>query len=167
MNSSSRRFLFPLSLLLIIFFLDQLTKAIVVKTLPLNTPQPLIGTFFQFTYIRNPNAAFGISLGDRVPLLPFAIIAILILIFIFFRTHHENRHERLAIGFILGGALGNLMDRIRFGEVVDFIDVGFHRFRWPVFNIADSAVTIGIILLIFGATRKKRGGEKGALPSDS
>ena len=151
----SRKFLFPLPLILLTFLLDQLTKAIVVKTLPLNIPHPILGTFLQFTYIRNPFAAFGISFGGRLPLLPFAILAVLILIFIFFRSKHESRHELIAIGFILGGAFGNLIDRIRFGEVVDFIDVGIQRYRWPVFNIADSAVTIGIFLLILGATWKK------------
>ena len=152
----SRRLLFPLPFLFVTLLLDQVSKAIVIRTLPFNIPQPLIGSFLQLTYIRNPNAAFGISFGGRIPLLPFAILAIIILLIIFFRTKHERRDALVAFGLILGGAFGNLIDRIRFGEVVDFIDVGIHRYRWPIFNFADSAVTIGILLLLLGTTWEKR-----------
>jgi len=159
----SQRLLIIFSFLIIILFLDQLTKSIVSRTLPLNIPIPVLSTFLQLTYIRNPNAAFGISFGNRLPLLPLAILAILILLIIFIRSKHETRIEHTAVGLILGGALGNLVDRIRFGEVVDFIDVGIKSYRWPVFNVADSAVTVGIFLLILGAAIHK--GEKKSAPS--
>jgi signal peptidase II len=159
----SHKLLIPLPILLFTLFFDQLTKTIVAKIFPLNSPYPLIGSFLQFTYIRNPNAAFGLSFGGRIPLLPFAILAILILIVFFVKTKHEKRHELIAIGLILGGALGNLLDRIRYGEVVDFIDVGINQYRWPVFNIADSAVTVGIFLLILGSALMKGKKEKPAL----
>jgi len=130
---------------------DQFTKYLIVKNFELSSTIDLIGNLLRFTYIRNPNGAFGFSFGPRIPLLPIALLAICVLLLAFYRTGSRSAAGLAGLSLILGGALGNLIDRIRFKEVIDFIDVGIGRFRWPVFNVADSCVTLGVILLVMGS----------------
>ena len=129
---------------------DQFTKYLVVQNLELGNSVNVLGNVIQFTFIRNPNAAFGFSFGPRIPLLPIALLAICVLLLAFYRAGSGSRVGLVGLGLILGGALGNLVDRIRLREVIDFMDIGIGRFRWPVFNVADSCVTCGVVLLIMG-----------------
>lgn len=109
--------------------------------------------FFHITYICNKGAAFGLLAEKaewfRLPFFIGASLAAIIIISIFY-TQLEEKDRLLQIGFslIVGGTIGNLIDRIRFGEVVDFIDVHWFQHHWPAFNIADSAISIGVFLLI-------------------
>jgi len=130
---------------------DQFSKYLVSENLELNSSLSLAGSILRLTHIRNPNAAFGFSFGRGIPLLPFALLAICILLLVFYKTGGKGGVGLAGLSLVLGGALGNLIDRIRFREVVDFIDIGVGRFRWPVFNIADSCVTVGVILLVLGS----------------
>ena len=130
-----------------IVILDQLTKIAVQQWMTLHQSYPLLGDVVQFTYIRNPGAAFGITIGGRWLYLVLSIIACAVMIYYLVRLPSTERLGRYAIMIVLGGALGNLIDRALYGEVTDFIDIGAEAYRWPVFNVADSAVTIGIILL--------------------
>ena len=130
---------------------DQFSKYLVSENLELNSSLSLVGSILRLTHIRNPNAAFGLSFGRGVPLLPFALLAICILLVVFYKTGGKGGVGFAGLSLVLGGALGNLIDRLRFREVVDFIDIGVGRFRWPVFNFADSCVTVGVILLILGS----------------
>ena len=130
-----------------IVILDQLTKIAVQQWMTLHQSYPLLGDVVQFTYIRNPGAAFGITIGGRWLYLALSIIACAVMIYYLARLPSAERVGRYAIMIVLGGALGNLIDRALYGEVTDFIDIGAVAYRWPVFNVADSAVTIGIILL--------------------
>lgn len=130
---------------------DQFSKYLVLKNLELNSSLSLIGSILRLTHIRNPNAAFGLSFGRGVPLLPFALLAVCILLLAFYKTGSRGGVGLAGLSLVLGGALGNLIDRVRFREVVDFVDIGIGKFRWPVFNVADSCVTIGVILLILGS----------------
>lgn len=127
-----------------ILFLDQLTKFIAVQNLLLNTPVPLIKGIFYLTLIRNRGAAFGI-LKNQTPIFIFVSVFAVILIYSALRKNKTKTHSfySLALAFILAGAIGNLIDRLRFGYVIDFIDLRV----WPVFNLADSAITIGAIIL--------------------
>jgi signal peptidase II len=128
---------------------------------------PLIGDVLRLTYIENPGMAFGIDLGGKVFFALFSIIACIGIFWYLFMIRQERLRIRLPFALILGGAFGNLIDRVFYGvfygeaplfqgAVVDFIDViffninifGYEMTRWPVFNIADSAVTIGVILLL-------------------
>jgi signal peptidase II len=93
--------------------------------------------------------------GGRIFLVISSIIASLFLIFIADRMPEEEKRKRFYLGMILGGALGNLVDRIYPGQVIDFIDMGFGTYRWPVYNLADAAVTIGGILLIISFSRSR------------
>lgn len=113
-------------------------------------PVNVIGEIVRFTYTRNSGVAFGLGAGLPFPYAVFSIVAVGVILYLFLRqkTHSPTRHWALAL--ILGGALGNLVDRVQTGEVVDFILVGWRGWYWPVFNVADSAVTIGVLL--FGLT---------------
>ena len=131
----------------VILILDQITKIAVQQWMTLHQSYPLLGEMVQFTYIRNPGAAFGITLGGRWIYLVLSVIACVIMLYYLFRLPPAERWGRYAMMGILGGAVGNLIDRALYGEVTDFIDIGMGAYRWPVFNIADTAITIGIILL--------------------
>ncbi|MBM3934138.1 MAG: signal peptidase II [SAR202 cluster bacterium] len=126
-----------------VFLLDRLTKVIVVQALDLYESWPRDG-FFRFTYGQNTGTAFGLFPNQTVALIFASFIAIGFLIY-FYRTHAmPSRLLRLAIGLQLGGAFGNLFDRMMHRAVVDFIDVG----PWPIFNLADSSIVVGIGLLV-------------------
>jgi signal peptidase II len=133
----------------IILSLDQLTKFLANKNLLLNKSVPLISNFFHLTLIYNRGAAFGL-LKNQVHLFIFTSIIAIILIYLNLKDVESKKYS-IALSLILAGALGNLIDRLFFGHVIDFLD-----FRvWPVFNIADSAITIGMILLGFTILKSK------------
>jgi signal peptidase II len=126
---------------------DQVVKRVVVSLLSIGESVNVIGSVARLTRTENTGAAFGLLRG-RGPL--FILISLLasIAIVAFSREIAKmKRWERVGFGLILGGAVGNLIDRIRLGVVVDFIDIGVGDVRWPAFNVADSAITIGVILL--------------------
>jgi len=106
----------------------------------------IIGNIVRFTYIRNPNSVFGLKFGGPFISTALTIIAFIFVVFLFVKN--ESRFSLVSLSFIIGGALGNLTDRLLYMEVIDFIDVGVRRWRWPTFNVADSFVTVGLILII-------------------
>lgn len=125
-----------------ILSLDQLSKFIITRYLSQNQTIPLIKGVFHLTLIHNRGAAFGI-LRNQVPLFIFTSILAIILIYLSLKKNKHRKAYSIALSLILAGALGNLIDRLFFGYVIDFLD-----FRiWPVFNIADSAITIAAVLL--------------------
>ena len=131
--------------------LDIITKYVVQSTMALYESIPVIGDFFRLTYIHNPGAAFGLHLGpySRFIFLGLAFVALGVLLVMYRHTPLEDRLRLFAIGAIAGGAMGNVIDRIRSVEgVVDFLDFGIGHLRWPVFNVADTAVTIGAVMLL-------------------
>jgi signal peptidase II len=130
-------------------FLDQATKWAVDHWMALHTSIPVLGDLVRLTYIRNPNAVFGIKIGT-LGRHAFSVVSVLVIVVVvvnFGKLSDGHRFNELALALILGGAFGNSIDRIWAGEVIDFIDVGVGRTRWPVFNVADSAVVVGVILL--------------------
>jgi signal peptidase II len=146
-----------------VLVLDQLTKHLVVRNFHLHEAIRIIPGFFDLVYVRNPGAAFGILSGTHgvwrtvffiaVSAVAMAVIAVL-------ATKTADRLSLAAYALIGGGAVGNLIDRVRFGEVVDFIDWYYRSWHWPTFNIADSAITIGVGLLViemlFGKSTKSQ-----------
>ena len=132
----------------IVVILDQVTKLAIKGSFRLHESIKILGEFLQFTYIENPGMAFGIQIGGKYFFTIFASIATLIIVYYLYRTRYDGFATRLALSLILGGAIGNLIDRYAYGQVIDFIDVGYASARWPVFNIADSGVTVGMIILI-------------------
>ena len=136
-------------LVVAILFLDQLTKYIISQTIPHGESIPIINNIFHLTYVLNRGAAFGIFKNQN---LFFIVVALVAIIFILISLKRKKTLQiQIALCFILSGAIGNLIDRIRLSAVIDFLD-----FRiWPVFNIADTAITIGAILLAHAVLSKK------------
>jgi signal peptidase II len=134
--------------------LDQITKAVVLSTMRLYESIPVIPGLFNLTHIHNPGGAFGFMARQsetvRTLLFVVAALAALVLIFFFYRRVPAS-HPLLASGLALvfGGAIGNLIDRIRFGSVVDFLDFYLGEMHWPAFNVADSAVTVGMLIFVY------------------
>jgi len=139
---------------------DRATKVFVERSFHLYQQVDVVGDFFRLTYIHNPGAAFGIHLGpySRVIFLALSLVALVALAGMYWITPARDRVRLAAIALICGGAVGNLVDRIRWERgVVDFLDVGFGSVRWPVFNVADMAVTAGALLLALSLWREERG----------
>ncbi|MBI4365072.1 MAG: signal peptidase II [Candidatus Latescibacteria bacterium] len=139
-----------------ILILDQATKALASSHLMLGRPVPILGDFLRLTLVHNTGAAFGLFPGSRLPFILVSVLAIAVVLYLFAREAYRSLGNRMLLGCILGGAIGNLVDRVRWGRVVDFIDVGWSTLRWPVFNVADSAVTLGVILLAWNLARSGR-----------
>jgi len=140
----------------IVVVLDQVTKAIASARLFPSDPVPVFGDVVRMTLVHNTGAAFGMFPGSRLPFIVISVVAIAVVLYLYTREAYRGIPQRLLLGCILGGAIGNLVDRIRLGWVVDFIDVGIGTTRWPVFNVADSAVTVGVILLAWYLAREGR-----------
>ncbi len=133
-----------------VIFLDQATKLFAVRNLQLNTPVVFIKNFLNLTLVHNRGAAFGTFQNQ---LFLFILISILAIALIFYNLRDKKNSIifKLSLSLILGGAIGNLIDRLRFGFVIDFLDLRI----WPVFNLADSVITIAAILLTWELLFKK------------
>ena len=139
-----------LSVLIVI--LDQLSKFIVHSTMNLYDSFQVIPYLLNFTYIRNEGIAFGIYFEGAETL--FIVLPILITVYLFYLLKSEefqDKFSQLALFLIIAGAVGNIIDRIFRGYVVDFIDFHLNGMHWYVFNIADSSVTIGLIFLLYSS----------------
>ena len=139
-----------------ILVLDQASKLLTKEIMVLSQSKKIIGDFLRYTYIENPGMAFGIRIGNKTLFTVFSIIASFVIFVYLLRTRGDQKYIKLALSFILGGALGNLLDRLLYGSVVDFIDIGIGELRWPVFNVADMAVSVGMVLLIILILFEKR-----------
>jgi signal peptidase II len=128
---------------------DQLTKLWAVEVLKNGGSIKIIGDFLRFTYAENRGAAFSILQGQRLFFVITTITMLIVLAYIYFKTKNISKLSKISIAMIAGGAIGNFIDRVRFGYVVDFIDVRFGSiYNFPIFNIADSFVVCGTILMI-------------------
>jgi signal peptidase II len=145
--------------------LDFVTKAYISSTMLLHESFPVIEGFFNITYVRNPGAAFSI-LADApaafrsIFFIAVTSVAILCILYYVIKDTSEDLLMTFGLSLIMSGAVGNLIDRVRLGEVVDFIDVYIGSYHWPAFNVADSAITVGAFLLIleiFRANKKNTG----------
>lgn len=145
----------------IIILLDQVTKLQIMQTMRLHESIPVIPNLFSLTYIRNPGAAFGLLAGSsnafRMVFFGLtSIFALGLLGTILLRMPEHDWMGRVSVAGILGGAIGNLIDRLRYGEVIDFLDVYVENYHWPAFNVADSAITVGVTILIIHFAFEKR-----------
>ena len=132
--------------------LDQVAKVLVLDRLPLGVPIDLVDDLLSFTLVMNPGLAFGllssVPRAWRWVVAALSLVALAVLARVALRVLPDGGWVgRVAIGLIFGGAVGNLIDRARFGAVVDFVDVHWRGWHWPAFNVADSAITIGVALL--------------------
>jgi signal peptidase II len=150
-----------------VVLLDVVSKYLVEQNMRLYQQVDVIGDYLRLTFIHNPGAAFGIHLGaySRIIFLVLSLVALAALAAMFWSTPARDRVRLSAIALICAGAVGNLIDRVRSEQgVVDFIDVGLGDLRWPVFNVADIAVTTGAIFLALSLWQEDR--EPGRRQSD-
>ena len=152
---------FHLSFLLLIIAVDQASKWLLVKSLPLDNTRDVVRGFFRLWHVRNSGAVWGFFSGHDGGLVPkvitaLAVLALLIVAWFFLRADGRSRLELFSYSFILGGALGNIIDRLRLGYVVDFLDVYVKGWHWPTFNVADSCITVGVLLLAFSLLRGEK-----------
>jgi signal peptidase II len=154
---SQRIYYIGLAAAIIIF--DIWTKALVLARIDLHESIPVIPNFFQLVHVRNTGAAFGIGANASSKLVPLLLnagaIAVFCVVVVYaLRSAVTDRLLQTGLHLILGGAIGNLLDRFRFGYVVDFLDVYVGTKHWPAFNVADSAICIGIALLFLDMRKK-------------
>ena len=168
-----------LILSLLIVIADQVSKVLVkgislpwlgisLEGMQYGSSRQIVGDFLRLTYIENPGMAFGIDLGGKLIFSIFSVLASIAILVYLYKAREESFALRMSLAMILGGAIGNLIDRVFYGvifgeaplfhgKVVDFFDIdffnidilGYHLSRWPVFNVADAAVTTGVVLLLF------------------
>lgn len=133
---------------LVLTVADQISKTVVHLRFGLGESVPVVPGFFHLTYVRNTGAAWGMFSGFSGWLTVFSILALIVIVV--FRRHWvgDSIRHRLAFAFILSGVIGNLIDRLRYGYVIDFFDFHFGRYGFPVFNVADSAICIGVGLFM-------------------
>jgi signal peptidase II len=135
------------------FILDRLTKVLVEKGLPLHESKPIIPGFLDLTHTRNTGVAFGFFANSNSVWVPYVLTltsALALVLILVYSLRHSVKNWKLQLGLmlVLGGAAGNLYDRISYGYVIDFIDVFYRTYHWPTFNVADSAISVGISLLL-------------------
>lgn len=138
---------------LVVLVLDRATKWLVAENIPLHDTVPVIPGFFRLTHVQNRGAAFGLfaespSEWKVAMLVVFSLIALAVVSALLWRNSHALSMTGSALALILGGAVGNLWDRLLSGHVVDFLDFYVNTYHWPAFNVADSAIVIGALLLV-------------------
>ena len=145
-------------LVLAVLGLDQATKLYVHMTFALHESRPVIANLFSFTYVRNSGAAFGLLARQSQEFLRFffpavTLLALVGLLIYFVRVPSQYVLRLWGLCLIMGGALGNGLDRLWLGQVIDFIDIYWHAYHWPAFNVADSSICIGVGLLLLDSFR--------------
>ena len=145
---------------LAVLLLDQWTKGLITRSFEVHQSTSVISNLFDLTYVRNSGAAFGLFASVDSSVKAIVLNSVAVLVFLIVSAYvllSLHRSIRLQLGFslILGGAIGNLMDRVRFGFVVDFLDFSISGHHWPAFNVADSAICIGVGLLFLDMLRNE------------
>lgn len=140
---------------IILLCIDQIAKLLVINLLTKTDSIAIIKNFFYLTYINNDGAAFSILVGKRIFLILVAIIVIIMLIHYIKKNNIQNKLEIVSLALIIGGSLGNLMDRVVRGYVIDFLDFKIFNYNFPIFNLADTFIVIGVILLLLKELRKE------------
>jgi signal peptidase II len=144
----------------IIVVLDQWTKWLVLSNMGLYDSFPIIPNFFSLTHIHNTGGAFGF-MANQAPLIRqilfhgVSLISLGVIVYFYHKSPVEYPFLLTSLSLIFGGAVGNLIDRFRIGEVVDFLDVYIGTWHWPAFNVADSAVSVGVVVLMYYMIIKK------------
>jgi signal peptidase II len=147
----------------IVLVLDLFTKMLVLAYLPLGAGIPVIPGLFDLTHVQNPGGAFGFlaTMGPQARGVIFILVsalAVAVILWFYLQTPVQQRWLAFGFALIFGGAIGNLVDRLRFGAVIDFIDVYIGDLHWPAFNIADSAITVGVAIFAFYVMFRKMPG---------
>lgn len=143
-----------------VVLVDQVAKALVLNFLPLHQAVSVIPGFFNLAHVRNPGGAFSFMAGNDSPLRHYlfmvaGVVALGLILYFYSQTPTTHRFLKLGLALIFGGAIGNMIDRLRFNEVVDFLDFHVGTWHWPTFNIADSCVSVGVIIFLLHIVFKK------------
>ena len=159
-NEKKKRFLLLFVITVVVLISDQWTKQVVHKNFHWGESRPIIKNFFSLTYVRNTGAAFGFL--NRAPAAfrePFFIvvplIAMAVILLIFIRLKEDQHLMAASLSLVLSGAIGNLIDRLKYGFVIDFLDFHWKEvYHWPAFNIADSCIVVGVAVLFILSWKK-------------
>lgn len=150
----------------IVVALDQATKALAHHYLAPGGVIPLLGDVLRLHYVQNAGAAFSFFRGSRLFFIGVTLVSIALLFYLSASRRYRFRGSDVALGLVLGGAVGNLIDRIWLSRVIDFVDMGLGRYRWPTYNVADIGITVGVAYLAIGFLlldlRAKPGAEGGS-----
>lgn len=138
-------FLLPAAVVVIV---DQITKQVAWRSFVTGYHTDIIPNVLRITLVKNQGAAFGLFEGGRIFFIVASVIAVIFITYLGFHLPRPDRYKRVLLGLILGGAIGNLIDRVYDGAVIDFIEMGIGGHWWPVYNVADIAVTVGAVLLL-------------------
>ena len=150
------RLLLVVGVAVVVFAIDRVTKAWVTENIPLGTARPVIGDYVRIVHAQNTGAAFGL-LPERTTLLSvLSVVAVLAIVYYYRQIASNSALVSATLGMQLGGAFGNLLDRITQGYVVDFVDVGVGDIRFWAFNVADSSIVVGIILVTLALWYEER-----------
>ncbi len=159
MDGAKPSYLILLLVTALSLLIDQFTKVYIDRVMDLHQSIPVLEGFFSITYVRNPGAAFGF-LADTRFRIPFfiviSIVAVIVIIVAFHKLRRDQKLAQVSLAMILSGAVGNLIDRVRLGEVIDFLDVYWKRYHWPAFNVADSLICVGVFLLAVDMLKEER-----------
>ena len=136
--------------------IDQMVKIIVSSTLKLNYSNEIISNFFNLTYVQNDGAAWSIFSGNRLFLIFVAIMSIILIYVYFIKNKKLTNFENITYGLLLGGIIGNLIDRIIFGYVIDYLDFLIFNYNFPIFNFADICIVVCVFLLIIDIFRGEK-----------
>ncbi|OPY10992.1 MAG: Lipoprotein signal peptidase [Syntrophus sp. PtaB.Bin001] len=144
----------------LVVLLDQITKSLIVSNFLLHESMPVVDGLFNITYVRNPGAAFGFMSGASPAFRGIffslvTLIAVSLILYHLVKNRIADPFLAFALALVVAGALGNLLDRLRYGEVIDFLDVYISGYHWPAFNIADTAISIGAVFLIVEMVRRR------------
>jgi signal peptidase II len=161
---------FYLFIALIVVLLDRWTKHMVAQRISLYSHIQVIPGFFRLTHTENTGAAFSLFADSPAPwktalLIGFSALALVVVSILLWKNHHAHLATGIGLSLILGGALGNLWDRLARGRVVDFLLFYFRRYQWPVFNLADSAIVVGAGLLVLEIVFHKSNAPEDSLPN--
>lgn len=145
---------------IIFLIIDQITKILVVNSLVPGENIEIIKNIFSIIYTNNTGAAFSILLGKRIFLIVVAVLIIGVLLYYIKRNKIEKKIDIIALSFVIGGSLGNLIDRIVRGYVIDFISIKIGNYNFPIFNVADILIVIGVFLLLLSSRRRQSNDSK-------
>ena len=155
-----KKYLLTAFISLSVIILDQCTKYLIIKSFALHQSLTIIENYLTIIHIRNKGIAFGLLSGQgsgtrTIFLIITSLFAIAFIFYLLSSLRGRQTYATVTLALILGGAIGNLIDRIRWGEVVDFIYVHWYQYYWPAFNCADSAISVGLVILLIGIVTKK------------
>lgn len=142
-------------LALFITLLDQVTKGYFIQFYQYGESRELIPGFFNFTLVYNTGGAFGLFAQSTKIFIALSVVTVVFLLFFYRKYSSKNQWIVWPLGLVLGGAIGNLIDRIRLGHVIDFLDFYIGQWHWPAFNVADSAICVGLVILALFIGRVK------------